>query len=110
MCSITVVFDMMFLQRTWIFCWVEGDVHRQVRNEFCWIANNVLSIFCHTGVTQQRTNNTGIYPNDTTQKILAIFLEFSEEALFVALRNREACNPVLRTQAMSAIQLYMEMK
>ena len=56
MCSITVVFDMMFLQRTWNFCWVEGDVHWQVRNEFCWIANNVLSNLCQSlnkGLTTQ---------------------------------------------------------
>ena len=30
-----------------------------------------LHVLCHTGVIQQRTNNTGIYPNDTTPLILA---------------------------------------
>ena len=35
-------------------------------------------------------------------------VNFSEEALFVALKNREACNPVLRTQAESLILLFME--
>ena len=32
--------------------------------------------------------------------------EFSEEAVFVVLRNLEACNPVLRSQARTSLKFY----
>ena len=36
----------------------------------------------------------------------SIFPAFSTETAFAALRGREACNPVLRQQSLSLLQIY----
>ena len=35
-------------------------------------------------------------------------IEFSESAVFAAMQNFEACNPVLRSQARSTLQYFNE--
>jgi hypothetical protein len=39
-----------------------------------------------------------------------VFTECSDDIVFVALRNREARNPILRQQALSLIQLFLDSK
>jgi hypothetical protein len=74
--------------------------------------NQTIDNFSFLGIVRRKRVASGIdysdeISNERVRRQSSENTEFSNRTLFVALRNREACTPAVRQQALSLIQLFL---